>query len=94
MENTTYNTEYKTRFNPATDTKGESVTLFFNGSQKTYPYDYSLNGFENHVQLCESHLKDFFNGYDIVYSNILMIKELKRGYKFKGTIEIKGKLGV
>lgn len=94
MESTIYTAEYKTRFNGATDTKGESITVFHNGRQKTYPYDYSLNGFENHVQLCENMLKDFFKGCNIVYSNVMKTKDLKKGYKFKGRIEIKGKLGV
>jgi hypothetical protein len=89
MKTTTYTAEYKTRFNGATDTKGESITVFHNGRQKTYPYNYSANGFENHIELVESAFNDFWKGFGTIeYSNVLMIKELKRGYKFKATIEI------
>ena len=86
---TTYTAEYKTRFNSATDTKGESVTVFFNGKQKTFAYDYSLNGFENHLERVEEMFNNFWKGFGTIeYSNVLMIKELKRGYKFQATVEV------
>jgi hypothetical protein len=89
MENTIYTAEYKTRFNGATDTKGESVTVFHNGRQKTFPYDYALNGFENHQERVEAMFLDFFSGSDIEYHSVLRVKDLKHGYKFKAYIELK-----
>lgn len=84
-----YRREYRTRFNPATDTKGESITAFlvgfdgagcrYNAKQKTMPYSYALSGYDNHLQAINELMED-----DI---QALMTKEFKRGYRFLEIIE-------
>jgi hypothetical protein len=84
-----YQREYRTRFNPATDTKGESITAFlvgfdgtgcrYNVRQKTMPYSYALGGYENHEQAINELM-----GEDV---SLLMVKEFKRGYRFTELME-------
>lgn len=84
-----YQREYRTRFNPATGTKGESITAFlvgldgagcrYNAKQKTMPYNYALSGYDNHEQAINKLMDE-----DI---NALMVKEFKRGYRFTELVE-------
>lgn len=84
-----YTAEYRTRLNLTPLTNEDSITVFHNGKQKTFPFDYSLGYFENHQEKVEKMFLDFFNGSDIEYYSVLRIKDLKHGYKFKAYIEIK-----
>ena len=84
-----FTSEYRTRFNPATDTKGESITLFHNGRQKTFAYNYSLDGFDNHIKLVEKAWAEFWYVKEVKYSSVSRVKDLKHGYIFKAYIEIK-----
>ena len=38
----------KTKFLGATDFKGERISVNYDGEVKYIPYNYALNGFENH----------------------------------------------
>ena len=85
-----YKKEFRTRFNQATDTKGESITAFlvgfdglgnrYNSKQKTTAYDYSLDAYENHLKAVEALAGDNLD--------LFKIKELQKGYRFEQLIEL------
>lgn len=74
---------FTTRFNSATDTKGESITVVINSideqgraldrKQKTISYDYSLDGLDNHINAVAIASDD---------AEFMNIKTVKRGYRF------------
>lgn len=85
-----YTKEFRTRFNPATNTTGESITAFiigfdglgnrYNVKQKTTAYNYALNGYDNHLQAINE-----LEGEKI---NVLQTKHFKRGYRFQQLIQL------
>jgi len=48
----------KTKFLQAKGLKGERLSVNIDGQTKIYPYEYALNGFENHVKAIYKAIKD------------------------------------
>ena len=84
-----YRITINTRFNGATETRGETITAYVTtgniSKQLTKSYDYSLNVKSNHMNVAELLASEFLDGS----AYILFIGETKsgRGYKFEGCLD-------
>ena len=71
----------KTKFLQATDFKGERISVNINGQTKIYSYNYSLNGFDNHVKAIYKAIKELGKGVKTEYA----IFKLAKNNDYKNT---------
>ena len=66
----------KTKFLGATDFKGERISVNYDGEVKYIPYNYELNGFENHSKAVDIALRDLNKSIKQQYEAFKAVKKL------------------
>jgi|TARA_R110000796_G_scaffold138187_1_gene254293 hypothetical protein len=73
----------KTKFLGATDFKGERISVNYDGEVKYIPYNYALNGFENHEKAVDIALRELNKSHGQQYEAFKAVKKLDGIFNLK-----------